>query len=89
MGPFTMPTTKEQIGQKIKKDVIGRPPVMTKNLIVRVPGELHDKLKEMAQAMNLEMPGHRVTVSDVARGILEFGIREREPSSRTRPKSRS
>jgi hypothetical protein len=28
--------------------------------------------------MSAEMPGHRVTVSDVARSILEFGLKDRK-----------
>ena len=34
-------------------------------------------LAQMAEAMNAEMPSYRVTISDVARGILEWGIKER------------
>lgn len=68
-------TLKAKIEGTIKDAV--RQPRMTKNLILRVPTELHDKLAKMAETMNAEMPGYRVTVSDVARGILEWGIKER------------
>jgi hypothetical protein len=73
-----MVTTKDQIGQRIKRDLSSRAPVMNKNLILRVPDELHAKLAAMAQEMSAEMPGHRVTVSDVARSILEFGLKDRK-----------
>jgi hypothetical protein len=53
---------------------------MNKNLILRVPKDLHDKLAQRAETMNAEMPGYRVTVSNVARGILEWGIKERPPN---------
>jgi hypothetical protein len=36
-------------------------------------------LSQMAEVMNAEMPRYRVTVSDVARGILEWGVKERPP----------
>jgi hypothetical protein len=71
-------TLKAKIEDTIKDAV--RQPRMSKNLILRVPTELHNKLAKMAETMNAEMPGYRVTVSDVARGILEWGIKERPPS---------
>jgi hypothetical protein len=72
-----MATTKERIGQKIKNDLASRP-MMSKNLVLRVPDELHQKLAEMAKEMSEEMPGHRVTISDVARGIIEWGLKDRK-----------
>ena len=36
-------------------------------------------LAQMAEAINAEMLSYRVAVSDVARGILEWGIKERPP----------
>jgi hypothetical protein len=71
-------TTKAKIEEAIKDGVSARQPRMNKNLILRVPDEMHDKLAQMAKTMNAEMPGYRVTVSDVARGILEWGIKERK-----------
>jgi hypothetical protein len=73
-----MVPTKDQIGQRIKRDLSSRPPVMNKNLILRVPDELHAKLATMAQEMGAEMPGHRVTISDVARSILEHALKDRK-----------
>jgi hypothetical protein len=71
-------TTKAKIEEAIKDGVSARQPRMNKNLILRVPDEMHNKLAKMAETMNAEMPGYRVTVSDVARGILEWGIKERK-----------
>jgi hypothetical protein len=77
-----MVSTKEHIGRKIRSDVASRQPAMTKNLIVRVSDEMHEKLAQIAREMTAEMPGHRVTISDVARGIIEFGIKDRAPTYR-------
>jgi hypothetical protein len=76
-----MATTKDLIGKKIKNDLTSRP-MMSKNLVLRVPDELHQKLAEMAKQMSEEMPGHRVTISDVARGIIEWGLKDRKPTYR-------
>jgi hypothetical protein len=71
-----MRSTKARIEQTIKGSAAARPR-LNKNLILRVPDELHDKLAQMAETMSAEMPGYRVTVSDVARGILEWGTKDR------------
>jgi Cu/Ag efflux pump CusA len=67
-------TTREIVEHKIKKAISARSP-MKRNLIVRMPDELHNQLEEIAQKMTKEMPGKRVTVSDVARILLEHGVR--------------
>jgi hypothetical protein len=70
-------TTKERIEKNILSSISARPPVMSKNLIVRVTEEMHDKLAELADEMSKELPGRKATISDVARGILDYGLWER------------
>lgn len=69
-------STREIVEHKIKKTVAQRS-AMKRNLIVRMPDELYAQLEALSQKMTDEMPGKRVTVSDVARIILEHGLRFR------------
>jgi hypothetical protein len=69
-------TLKETITRQVKTAAQARKP-MTKNLIVRVSQEMYEKLEAAAAAMTEEIPGRNTTVSDIARGILEVGLKER------------
>jgi hypothetical protein len=71
-----MATVKEQIENRIKDEVESRA-AMSKNLVVRIPNEMHAQLTQMAQQMSEEIPGRRTTISDVARGILEYALKDR------------
>jgi hypothetical protein len=85
MAPYgqSVRTTREVVENKIKKIVSERAP-MKRNLIVRMGDDLHNQLKELAEKMTEEMPGKRVTVSDIARIILEHGVRNRKDAQRRR-----
>jgi hypothetical protein len=72
-------TLKETIARQVKTAVAARKP-MTKNLIVRVSEELYAKLEEAAAEMTKNIPGRNTTVSDIARGILEVGLKDRRPT---------
>jgi hypothetical protein len=76
-------TMREVVENKIKQAIGERAP-MKRNLIVRMGDELHDQLAELARKMSEEMPGKRVTVSNVARIILEHGVRARKNTQRAK-----
>jgi hypothetical protein len=69
-------TFKEIIDRRVKENVEGRKR-MTRNLIVRVPDELYSRMEALADEMTRKMPGRKTTISDVARGILEVGLKDR------------
>jgi hypothetical protein len=62
-----MATLEEQISARLM-----RQKAMSRSLVVRVSDELHDKLKGLAERTQAAM-GTRVTVSDIARAIMEEG----------------
>jgi hypothetical protein len=75
--PLNMPKTlKDRINDAIVDEAQSHV-AMTKNLVVRVPESMHAQLVMIAQQMTKEIPGRRTTISDVARGILEFALRDR------------
>jgi hypothetical protein len=75
--------TSDAIKSGIEKAVAARKP-LSKNLIVRVSADLHDKLAALADQMTETLPGRRTTVSDVARVILEQGLRDKRKIRRVR-----
>ena len=72
-------TLKETIAKQVKTTAQARKR-MSRNLIVRVSDELYEKLESAAAEMTAEIPGRNTTVSDVARGILEVGLKDRPPT---------
>jgi hypothetical protein len=62
-----MATLEEQISARLI-----RQKAMNRSLVVRVSDELHDKLKGLAERTQAAT-GTRVTVSDIARAIMEEG----------------
>jgi|SRR5688572_28943342 len=73
-----MSTVKKPIEDRIKDEIAARAP-MSKNLVVRIPAEMHAHLALIAEKMTEEIPGRRTTISDVARGILEYALKEQRP----------
>jgi hypothetical protein len=55
-----------------------------RQLVVRMPRDLSDRLEAYAQKLRAEQPGPKWTMSDVIRKVLAEAMADVEPTKKTR-----